>query len=789
MKIAYPLSLAIICACASPATANPKNFNIPAERLDIALIQLAQQSGISIGALDPKLADVRSRAVRGNMQVPRALTIMLKNTGFAFVAVDATTYRVIRKIVKPLSSMTKRAIVRRPDPVTSSIATPPELEIIVTGSKQDQSLDTYAGTVHVQEVGIESNPAQSGTSALVERIPTLASTNLGPGRNKVFVRGIADSSFSGPTQSTVGLYLGDMRVTYSEPDPDLSLVDIDKIEVLEGPQGTLYGAGSLGGVIRLVPQSPDLNLFQGDASVGVATTKSGAVSFDSSAVVNVPLISDKIALRVVGYRQTDGGYIDDVSRRIENVNTAKIRGARAYLRIKPDEDWSIDLGVLLHNIRTLDNQYAEIGLPKLSQAGNVAQPQENSLSATSVVFNRKWGSVNLVSSTSFVRHSITDRFDASGYQGLIGKIAYDSGNKNTLFNHETRLSGNAGNSSWVVGLFALNNVARNIRTIGPLAAPLPLATLANENLEFGLFTEATQRVASNWNVTLGARLQYSKSAGELIGGRNTEFEPTAVSTRFLPTVALSWKPRNNVIGFIRYRTGFRNGGVAIDGDGLNTANRFASDRLDTYEFGLRFGGAYTDRSLGLSGGITASFSNWRAIQADLISPVGLPYTANIGRGRIAGLEGNFIWRPTDRIALDGSFFVNDSALIDPSADFEDAEFFTLPNVAKAGGRAGASWTYPFLNNYTLQLDSSIRYVGMSNLSAIPPLLLRQGGLFRSNLSATLNRGNVALSLNISNVLNASGNSFSYGNPFSVGLGKQTTPLRPRTARVGVTIRF
>jgi hypothetical protein len=75
------------------------------------------------------------------------------------------------------------------------------------------------------------------------------------------------------------------------------------------------------------------------------------------------------------------------------------------------------------------------------------------------------------------------------------------------------------------------------------------------------------------------------------------------------------------------------------------------------------------------------------------------------------------------------------------------------------------------------------------LSATPPLLLRQGGLFQSNLSATLNKGNWALSLNVTNVLNTSGNSFSYGNPFFVGLGKQTTPLRPRTARIGLSIRF
>jgi len=84
----------------------------------------------------------------------------------------------------------------------------------------------------------------------------LASTNLGTGRNKIFIRGVADSSFNGPSQSIVGQYLGDVRLTFNAPDPDLELYDIARVEVLEGPQGTLYGAGSLGGVVRVCPARP-----------------------------------------------------------------------------------------------------------------------------------------------------------------------------------------------------------------------------------------------------------------------------------------------------------------------------------------------------------------------------------------------------------------------------------------------------------------------------------------------------------------------------------------------------
>ena len=98
----------------------------------------------------------------------------------------------------------------------------------------------------------------AGAEAIEARSVGFSSTHLGAGRNKLFIRGIADSSFSGPTQSPVGQYFGDMRTGYSGPDPDLKLVDMQSVEILEGPQGTLYGSGALGGIVLLKPNMPDL---------------------------------------------------------------------------------------------------------------------------------------------------------------------------------------------------------------------------------------------------------------------------------------------------------------------------------------------------------------------------------------------------------------------------------------------------------------------------------------------------------------------------------------------------
>ena len=794
MKIAYSALLMMPCICASPAFANDQNFNIPSQRLDAALIALGQQAQVSLGGVDAKLGSVRSRAVRGRMSVRSALQKMLQGTGFDFVAVDANTYRIIRAAPKRALRPPKKArpAVAKPAIAVAAISSPPEIpeqEIIVTGSKQNQSLDSYPGTAHVEKVGGVGMSENLGTAAFVARIPTLTSTNLGPGRNKIFIRGIADSSFSGPTQSTVGLYLGDLRLTYNAPEPDLRLYDIDRVEIIEGPQGTLYGAGALGGIIRIMPKTPDMANIHAEASGGISSTKAGATGFDVAGMINMPLIGDNVALRVVGYRQIEGGYIDDVTRDRRNVNRASVEGGRAILRVQPGNSWTLDLSGVIQNLDTRDNQYAERGLAALTHAANIAQPHDNDFRAANFTVSKKWADLEMLSSTSVVEHSLSERFDATGYQGLPGVLAYDETNRIKLLTHETRLSAStAGSGSWVAGISLLRSIDRTERTIGPVGSPAALATLLDERMEYALFGEATQPFARDWLVTIGGRFERSKSAGELIGGTGVDFEPKRQKNRVLPTAAISWKPRSDFIAFLRYQSGFRSGGIAIDGDQLNSATRFDSDELDTVELGVRLGGT-EGGGRRLSGGITMSYSNWRAIQADLISVDGLPYTANIGRGRIYGLEANIVWRLTDRLTVDGALFVNDSALTDPSLGLEDSDSNALPNVAKAGGRASIAWQRPLTENLDFKLDGTVRYVGASKLSTILPLNLEHGETVQVDLSAALNTAAWRVSLDIVNLLDFTGNSFSYGNPFSVGLGKQITPLRPRTVRLRVKVGF
>jgi outer membrane receptor protein involved in Fe transport len=781
--------MAVIVASLATVPAHAQSrrrFDIPAQRLDTAIFALGEQAQISIGGADPRIAAVRSNGIRGTMTVKRALSLILRDTGYDFFIIDAGTVRIVRAVPKQVLPKPKSpppvAKPRDPSPESVEPPGPPVTEIVVTASKQQQGLNSYAGTAHIETIGSVGLSENAGSAALIARLPTLASTNLGPGRNKIFVRGIADSSFSGPTQSTSGLYLGDFRLTYTAPEPDLRLYDIDRIEVIEGPQGTLYGAGTLGGIIRIEPAKPDLTTAHASASGGVAITRGGKSGYDLGGTINLPLASGRLGLRVTGYRQREGGTTENLGTGARNADDVRVQGARATLRFAPGNDWTVDLGGVIQFLETRDAHYAERGLPSRTRRAAIAQPHENDFRGASLTISKHGQSLSIVSVTGAILHDLTSVFDASGFQAKPGVLAYREDNRIRLITHETRLShkGTEG-ASWVLGLSALDSNDRVDRILGPLGAQANLASLRNGKVEVALFGEATQPIAPRWFATLGARLAHTRTFGELVGGNGAGFEPKRNEWRVLPTAALSWKPRPDVIAFLRYQSGARSGGIAISTDQINSARRFSSDTISTIELGMRLGGGLEGP---ISGGITAFHSSWKDVQADLISLTGLPYTDNIGRGTISGAEANLNWRPTTALALGGTVFVNDSALRSGSSGAA-----SLPNVPKLGGRAEFSWTTPLGAAAKLTLGGSVRYLGTSFLGTAPPLLLEQGETVQTDAQAAVNWGAWKAALEVTNILDAGGNSFAYGNPFSVGRGQQITPLRPRTVRIGIGMKF
>jgi iron complex outermembrane receptor protein len=813
----------VLMAGASAAQAETRRpIDLPAGSLGSAVVALGRQAGISIGVSDPRLASLPVRRVRGQFSVRQALQKLLDGTEAGFVSIGADSWRIVRRSVPP-PRMVQRAPVLRPAVLT--VEEPPPADIIVTGNKRATPLSDYPGSVSIIRmddlpVGAEGH----GTDAIAQRLPGVGSTHFGPGRNKLFIRGIADSSFNGPTQATVGQYLGETRLNYNAPDPDLRLYDIATIEVLQGPQGTLHGAGSLGGVMRILPAAPRLGETQSSIALSGAATAHGAPSYDANFMINLPVAGDAVAVRAVGYAVRDGGYIDDALRGLKDVNRTDTYGGRLALRADPGSGWTIDLGATVQSIRGRDSQYADRDLPDLVKASPVAQAFGNDYALGQLVVRKDWDSgLSFVSATGLVRQDIDETYDATPANGP--PTLFRQKSRISMLSGENRLSYDmAGGVSWVLGTSLVRNRYRLSRSSGSVMFN-SITGVANSVDEATLFGEITVAVTPSINLTGGGRLTHARLSGRALDTppqfdmpisqdqllEQALAEAKRSETTFLPSIAVSYSASSDLTLFARYQEGFRPGGIAVRN---NFVQRYQNDDVSSAEVGLRYGGGGTgDVNLALS----VAHTRWHNIQADLVDGTGLPVTNNIGDGRIWSVDATLGWRPMRGLLIEASGVYADSKLTNPllsvvvlrsmvttSADggvvagpfpvpipatAVIAESDDLPNVARFNARIGADYSSYLPGGFDLRISGWARYVGRSRLGIGPVLGVEQGDYLDTALSARIGRGGYGLFLSATNLFDTIGNRFALGSPFTLPHEKQITPLRPRTLRVGMDIRF
>lgn len=782
LQIAAGLAL-LVYPMAGASAADLRTFNVAPGELGGVLVIFGKQAGMSVGLTDPSLARRHSPGARGQLSNRDALRRILTGTGATFVQIDARTVRVL--LATP-PAKARPPVPRRPVEPVELIDQP---EIIVTASKQETLLRDYPGTVTILGLDPDKLARDSAqwTAAIVARMPSLASTNLGPGRNKIFIRGVADSSFNGSSPATIGQYLGDVRLTYNAPDPALNLYDVGSVEVLEGPQGTLYGAGAIGGIIRLVPNPADIRDNRASASIGGVSVAHGDQGFDAAAMVNLIVIPGEVAFRAVVYAAEEPGYIDDPSRNISNINRTKSRGGRMALRLNPGDDWTVTLGGAMQNIATRDGQYALRGQPPLQRTSVIDQPFDNDYSLAYLTAGRRIGDAQLTTTTSYVRHDVDTVYDAtvnpmSPPRQFSEKLAI------RLLSHETRLSKTSARGSWIVGFTGLMARDRTSRALGDPVAPLPITGVRNVNSEIAAFGQYTHMLVLGLTATVGGRLSYAHSGGEVLDDTNAEAdERTRSQFRFSPTLALAWKVSDRFLAYVHTQSAFRPGLLEVaPAEADFDAQRVEPDSLSMVELGVRYG--KRDRG-GLSFAASVAAVRWTDIQSDLIDIAGLPYTTNIGDGRILSFEAQAGWRISKALTLEAALFLNNSRLAKPAPSFAAADERELPNIPHVGARVAASYRIWVDRHTELTLDGTARYVGESQLGIGEPLEASQGGYVNTSIGARLSRGAVGLSFDVTNLGNVRGNRFAFGNPFGIAQQNQITPLVPRRIRAGIDLRF
>ena len=817
------IAVAAVCAPAAASAAEERAFDVPRGSLASSLPLISRQGGVSISVADPALWNGRVKSVRGRMSVDEAIARMLVGTEARAIRVSATSWRIERRPPPPPKVARRATSPPKPPPPRArepdNLVAGPGDEIIVTASKTDIPHANFAGVATVLGGGDLAFGGERGMESILSRMATVSSTHLGSGRNKLFIRGIADSSFTGPTQSTVGQYLGDIRLSYNAPDPDLRLYDIQSVEILEGPQGTLYGAGSLGGIIRVVPQAPDPDAQFVQASAGASLTQHGDPGGDIGATINLPVAEGRHALRLVGYMVSDGGYIDDPLRGQKDTNRVNVRGGRGTFRFDAGDDWTVDLGGVYQSIKSDDAQYTDRDAPPLVRNSMVEQNASARYGMGTIVVMKDWDGLHFQSSNAVVSHRVFERFDASK-EGEAPRIL-DQRNVTRLFVSETRLSRPYHDGlGWVIGTSVLDNRTRQNREFGDAFMQAPLTGVVNSITEFTGYGEATVEVMPHVIAAGGIRFSHARldGSGEDVplafasANRAIAVSAHRTETDLLPSASLLASPVHNVTLYVRYQEGFRPGGLAVDS---NFVRRFRNDRVQTIEGGVRFG---EKGRTPFDANISVSHSRWRDIQADFIDAGGFPSTANIGDGRITSISGAVAVRPMAGLSFDLGAVYNHSRVdrlfaealrtivvqnyagvpgmpgAPVSADGTVADSALLarlgqiPNVARYAVRGAVNYE-TVMGDEDFRLNGWANYVGPSRLGIGPILGEGQGDYIDTGLAMRLGNPQRGLSLTLTNLFDARGNRFSLGTPFVEGSAGFLTPLRPRTVRIAIDVAY
>jgi iron complex outermembrane recepter protein len=508
-------------------------------------------------------------------------------------------------------------------------------ELIVTATKREETLQNVPFSVGLQT---EQQIRNSGTNNIVDlarNVAGLAIADLGPGQSQVAIRGISSGQVvrdQPGVKESVGVYLDESPISIALFTPDLDLFDLQRMEILRGPQGTLFGAGSSTGTLRYITAQPKLGMFQGAAEV-TGTDGTGADTGGSvKGMLNAP-IGDKVALRVAAYYDWIPGFID--VKRLdgsvdENVDSGTKSGARVAMLFQPTDALSITPRIVYQKLETdgypredfyniLANQFTTTEpAVRLGERQQFVQLQEgltDEFRLGDLKITYDFGPMTLTSISSYTDRDVEVDRDASQLTGsvtfdILGPTAPSSAvrlnseliDKTSLqsYSQELRLSSNGNNSAidWLVGAFYQHtdrdygqtlptpgwDAATGIDNTSPGNGGAPadspfFSRLSYTFKQFAVFGEATYHFTPQWALTGGLRY-YDFDEDRVLTFAGAFSAPAAnvpgstSSDGFSPRVILAYAPNDDVTLSAQAARGFRLGGI---NDPLNAPLCSAND--------------------------------------------------------------------------------------------------------------------------------------------------------------------------------------------------------------------
>jgi len=609
-------------------------------------------------------------------------------------------------------------------------------EIIVTAQKrgEERLIDVPISISVVNEEAMKTMGIQNlgDLSLMVPGLSSFESAGT-PGQQRITMRGIgADSGIN----STVGYYWDEIPAASVGISPEGTTLDLNRVEVLRGPQGTLFGEGSMGGTLRFISNAPDLTGFGAEFIGGYSTVEHGDDGFNGTAVLNIPIAKDVFGIRLAGEVREEPGYIDNLQLGTEDVNDRDLTQLRGRARWQASEKVTIDATYYHYdNDAGAPNIVDDLDTLTVSTYQDV--PAFSEVDAGNLVIDVDLGFANLLSSTS-VSDRLQNQPSASG-DGVNSLVYVEANLGSDDFVQELRLTSNSdGPLQWTVGGFYTTTDGEQPIVIqiisflpgggaifGLPGTDLKIAVdsqndITSETESWALFGEVSYDFTERLTGTFGAR--YFESSYDWINDTVTTsttsilfngfplFEFPAVSAEhntpsgdddaISPKFNLAYQFAEDTMGYFNIAKGFRAGGVnlilnvPIPGGGFVTLpENYDPETLWTYEVGAK--SMLDDDRWMLEGAVF--YTDWSDLQAIFLPFEGATVggTKNQGAATVFGGEVAATFLPSPTVALSANASYADSTFDDATADHADGD--PVPYVPEWTFTAAVDWRPDFGN--------------------------------------------------------------------------------------------
>jgi outer membrane receptor protein involved in Fe transport len=625
-------------------------------------------------------------------------------------------------------------------------------EVIVTAQKYSQRLREVPVPVSVVDGATLLEVGQLTLEDYYTRVPGLNYSVSGEGgQSTIAIRGITTGNDTNPT---VGVVIDDISygatVTagtgYGVSVADIDPGEIQRVEVLRGPQGTLYGASSMGGLLKYVTVDPSTQSFSGRVQLGSSSVSEGSdLGYAARGSVNVPL-SDEFAVRLSAYTLEEPGWVDNVETGQEDFNTRESDGGQLSALWRPSDAFTLKLSALIQDTSRVGSNESDTTLGEeeflqrfLRGTGNYDRDVE----AYSATMTGNVGRVQLTSLTGYSVDDLNSKTDLTytlpfltGLSQLFfgaNRVYSENDSTTKKFSQEVRAAMPLGDRvKWLVGgyytdeethLVGANQAALDSgETVGTM---FQLTYGPQTYREYAAFTTFTVDITDRFDVQFGGRYSDTRQTSQgvwrgpqsqLVFGADPRILPKEVAKDSATTYLLTprWRITDDLMVYARLASGYRPGGPnnGCGSDGVPC--RYDADRTQNYDIGFK--GSVADGVLAFDASVY--FIDWSDIQIPgLLSPSFLfSYTDNVSSAESKGAELSLEIRPLGGLLISAWGAYGDSKL---TADFPPEQIFLvghdgdkLPYSAETSGNLAIDWEFPFLQESgTASLGASLSYVG------------------------------------------------------------------------------